>query len=42
MGKHSKGVAPGTPAQQKREQEEAQAEELRKLEAKLRKQGKIK
>lgn len=42
MGKHSKGEAPGTAAQQQREQAEQQAAELKKLEQKLRRQGKIK
>lgn len=42
MGKHDKANAPGTDAQRKREQEAAEAEELRKLEQKLRRQGKIK
>lgn len=42
MGKHSQNNAPGTDAQRKAAQEEAERRELEQLEQKLRKAGKIK
>ena len=46
MGKHTRadqgGTAKGTAAQQAADRRAAEAEELRKLESKLRREGKIK